>query len=85
MELKDRFWEIDSLRGFAVTMMVAYHFLYDLNFFGVYDFNVNSGFLWYVARVTAFIFIFLVGLSLKLSYFRVEMDSSYGERQIFIK
>jgi uncharacterized membrane protein len=85
MELTDRFWEIDSLRGFAVTMMVAYHFLYDLNFFGVYDFNVNSGFLWYFARVTAFIFIFLVGLSLKLSYFRVEMDSSYGERQIFMK
>jgi uncharacterized membrane protein len=33
----DRFWEVDALRGMAVVMMVAYHLLYDLYYFGITD------------------------------------------------
>jgi len=32
MNVKDRFWEIDLVRGLAAVMMVVYHFFYDLNF-----------------------------------------------------
>ncbi|MDY6865598.1 MAG: heparan-alpha-glucosaminide N-acetyltransferase [Halobacteriota archaeon] len=71
-ESSDRFWELDLLRGVAVIMMVIFHFLYDLSYFGDCNLNVHYGFWWYFARVTATIFILLVGISLSLSYSRIE-------------
>lgn len=62
-----RFWELDFIRGLAVVMMVLYHFLYDLDYFGGYPLNVRSGLWLYFAEATAAIFIVLVGLSLTLS------------------
>jgi uncharacterized membrane protein len=77
MDLKKRFWEIDVLRGLAIIMMVTYHFLFDLNYFGVYTLDVSSGFLWIFARSTASIFLFLVGVSLSLSHSRTVLTGSY--------
>ncbi len=68
-----RFWEIDNLRGLAIIMMVTYHFIFDLTFFGIFPFNIYSGFLWFFARITAVTFIFVMGLSLTLSYSRAEI------------
>jgi uncharacterized membrane protein len=78
-KLYERFWEVDSARGLAIIMMIIYHFLYDLTFFGVYPFEVYSGFLWFVARITAFTFIFLMGISLALSNTRAEISGNYAE------
>ncbi|MCE7699283.1 MAG: DUF1624 domain-containing protein, partial [Methanobacterium paludis] len=86
MNLEERFWEVDLLRGFAIVMMITYHMIYDLTYFGAYDFNIYSGFLWYFARITAFIFIFLVGVFLKLSYSRSEELHLYTRnRDLFLK
>jgi uncharacterized membrane protein len=83
--LRKRFWEVDSLRGLAVILMITYHFLFDLTFFGVYSFNVNSGSLWFFARLTASIFIFLMGLSLTLSSSRAELSGNYIQSNLFRK
>nr|HIK01074.1 DUF1624 domain-containing protein [Candidatus Undinarchaeales archaeon ERR594346 U_76725] len=29
-----RLWEIDALRGIAISAMIIFHFLFDLNYFG---------------------------------------------------
>lgn len=63
-----RFWEIDFLRGIAIVMMILFHSLFDLNFFNKLSINVGSGFWLVFARITAGIFIFLVGISMVLSY-----------------
>ncbi|MGC9517294.1 MAG: heparan-alpha-glucosaminide N-acetyltransferase [Methanomicrobiales archaeon] len=68
--LKTRFWEIDLLRGLAIILMIIFHFIFDLNYFNIYNFNLSSGFLWWFARIIASIFILLVGVSLTLSYSR---------------
>ncbi|PKM83846.1 MAG: hypothetical protein CVU88_00930 [Firmicutes bacterium HGW-Firmicutes-13] len=68
--LDKRFWEIDFLRGLAITMMIIYHSLYNLNYFGSFNFNLQSGFWLFFTRFGASIFIFLVGLSLTLSFSR---------------
>ncbi len=81
--LKMRFWEVDLLRGLAVVMMVAFHFFYDLNYFGIYRVNVSSGFWFYFARITAGLFILLVGVSLVLSSSRAEMQGKRGA-QVFM-
>lgn len=85
IDVKKRFWEVDCLRGIAIIMMIIYHFLYDLTFFYVYSFEVNSGFLWYFARFTAFSFVFLIGVSLTLSYSRVQITGEYIEGGLFRK
>ncbi|MCJ7445416.1 MAG: DUF1624 domain-containing protein [Methanotrichaceae archaeon] len=65
-----RFWEIDFLRGLAVFMMVSFHVIFDLDYFGIHSFNLDTGFWFYFSRLTASIFILLVGISLVLSYFK---------------
>jgi len=70
--LKQRFWEIDFLRGLAIIMMIIFHFFYDLNYFGVQGINFGSGFWWVFARVIVTIFVLLVGISLTISHSRAK-------------
>lgn len=65
-----RFLEIDLLRGVAILMMILYHILFDLWFFGIASVDVLSGFWRYFALTTATLFIALSGLSLPISYER---------------
>jgi len=65
---KDRFWEIDFLRGFAIILMVFFHIIYDLNFFSITNFRIYSGIILYIARLSASIFVVLAGISLSISY-----------------
>ncbi|UGV40997.1 DUF1624 domain-containing protein [Methanococcoides orientis] len=66
-ELHERFWEIDLLRGIAIIMMVGFHLLYDINHMGAYDINLASGAGFIFGRLSAILFIIIVGISLSLS------------------
>ena len=68
-EQEQRFWEVDAARGVAIAMMVVYHLMYDLDYFGGYDIESTSGF-WARFADTAGTFLFLVGVSLAISYSR---------------
>jgi uncharacterized membrane protein len=76
--LLNRFWEVDFLRGVAATMMVLYHFVFDLDYFGISDFDMHEGFWFYFARLTAFLFVLLVGVSLVLSHERMVLLGQVG-------
>ena len=66
-----RLWEVDSLRGVAIIMMVIFHLMWDLWAFGVLpDVILYAGFWKCFQRTTASLFIVLVGVSLTLSYHR---------------
>lgn len=67
-----RFWEVDVARGAAILMMALYHFVYDLETFAGYGVNATSGFWARFADATAFSFVFLVGVSLTLSFSRAK-------------
>ncbi|MEA1908097.1 MAG: heparan-alpha-glucosaminide N-acetyltransferase [Euryarchaeota archaeon] len=77
---EQRLWEIDFLRGLAIIMMVVFHLLYDLTYFGGCDLNIRSGFWLYFGRATATIFIFLVGVSLTLSFSRYGKIRNSGQK-----
>jgi uncharacterized membrane protein len=83
----DRFWEIDLLRGFAVFLMLLYHFLYDLNFFKLADINLNSGFFLYAGRTAALLFILISGTALAISHSRglAKKNSETGQKENFSK
>lgn len=74
-----RFWEIDLLRGIAVVLMVAFHATFDLNYFYNLPIDVYSGFWLFLARLTASIFIFLVGVCLTISYRRAREKKTESE------
>ena len=65
-----RFPEVDFLRGIAIIMMIIFHFTWDLTFFGISDASLYSGPWGSFQKMTGGLFIFLVGLSLTLSYWR---------------
>lgn len=71
-----RYWEIDALRGVAIVMMVTYHLVYDLALLGYYQANVQVGPWRIFARITASLFILLVGTSLTLSHTRISQRAS---------
>ncbi len=71
-----RLWELDTLRGIAVVLMVFYHFVWDLTFFGRYGADMLSGPLYSFGRSIGATFIFLLGVSLPLSYSRWRLTTT---------
>jgi len=65
-----RFTEIDICRGIAILMMVLFHTLFDISFFGIGQVNVEAGFWRYFAYATATFFLLVVGVSLVVSHAR---------------
>jgi uncharacterized membrane protein len=63
----ERYWEIDALRGTAVVMMVIFHTVFSVSFFGVRAVDVAHGFWRSFALATATIFILIAGVSLSVS------------------
>jgi len=62
-----RIWELDTLRGLAILMVIAFHTIFNLEiFFGFKNFNHESGFWFYEGRIAAILFILLVGVASSL-------------------
>lgn len=62
-----RLWEIDTLRGIAILMMLIYHSLMDVEYVFNKDFYLVTGFWKYFQITGAVFFLGLVGISLTLS------------------
>ncbi len=67
-----RFWEIDTVRGIAVVLMIFFHLMWDLSFFGAYSGSMLAPPWRIFARSIGTTFIFLMGLSLTLTYSRLK-------------
>jgi uncharacterized membrane protein len=72
MSAKERYFEIDVARGIAIVMMILFHTLFDLNFFGIAPVEISTGFWRYFAYATASLFLLIVGISLTISRARAE-------------
>ncbi len=79
-----RVWEVDAVRGLAVVLMVGYHFFFDLNYFGFASVNLYQGAFLLWQRVTAALFLGLVGVSLVLFRQRHPRFGDFGKRAVKI-
>ncbi|MDX1455534.1 MAG: heparan-alpha-glucosaminide N-acetyltransferase [Gammaproteobacteria bacterium] len=59
--------EVDFARGLAVILMVAFHFAWDLDHFGLIEVDTLEGPFYWFGRAVGSSFIFLLGLSLVLA------------------
>lgn len=66
----ERFWEIDFLRGTAICMMIVFHFAWDLNYLGLAEISLYTGFWGLFQKATASLFLALVGVGVSLSFNR---------------
>jgi uncharacterized membrane protein len=78
-----RYWEVDVFRGLAIILMVFYHLIWDLNYFGVVELNMIRGPWNWFARGIATMFLTTMGLSLVLSYNRAKDKGDAGT--LFLK
>jgi uncharacterized membrane protein len=79
----NRIWEIDFLRGFAIIMMIIFHILFDIKYFDIYRLDLYHGIYQLIFYPFAIVFLILVGISLTLSYSKV--NNILSKRQLLIK
>ena len=66
-----RLFALDALRVFAIVMMIVYHFIYDLKYFGYVDWNTPNGQNFqYWRTAIVFGFVFAMGLSMGIAHGR---------------
>ncbi|MCF7890355.1 DUF1624 domain-containing protein [Candidatus Bipolaricaulota bacterium] len=71
---KERFEEVDVIRGLAVLLMVTYHAIFDIQIVGLMDLGIGSLPLEVFADVTAGTFFSVVGISLYISFSRTKRE-----------
>ena len=68
VKLPTRYPVVDALRGTAIALMIAYHFCFDLQFYGWLHADFNGDPFWLGARATIVsLFLGVVGISLVLA------------------
>jgi len=80
---KERFWEIDLLRGIAIIMMITYHIIFDLSYLKIYTIDIHSAPVLLFLYPIGTTFLLLMGISLTLSYSRAQ--KALTEKQLQLK
>jgi uncharacterized membrane protein len=76
---------VDTLRGVAIVLMIAYHFSFDLNYYRVLNIDFNHAPFWLGARVfIVSLFLGLVGVSLHLATARGLNTRRYLRRLLLL-
>jgi uncharacterized membrane protein len=75
--MKERLASVDAVRGVAIVFVALYHLIYDLDNLAGYPIASTTGFWGAFADFSAFMFVFLVGVSLSLSFSRAQSDGLF--------
>ncbi len=76
-----RYVAVDGLRGVAVVLMVIYHFMFDLDYFGRVEIDFNNDPVWLGFRaLIVSLFLGLVGVSLHLATRHGIDRAAFGRR-----
>ena len=85
MKNKKRLIGIDIFRGWAILLMVIFHFSFDLDYFNIIDFHIQSStfFTWFRFVIVS-MFLLTVGMSLKLAHQKKINWSSLKQRAFYL-
>jgi len=76
---------IDIFRGWAILLMVIFHFSYDIYYFKIIDFQIqtNTFFIWFRFLIVS-MFLVAVGISLQLAHQQKINWSSLKKRALYL-
>lgn len=74
----DRFIELDIFRGFALAIMIFFHTLWDLDYFGIMPLNEQ---LWQFKEIGAPMFFILIGMCLVVSRNKNSLKPSFDQKK----
>ena len=83
--MNNRDHSLDLMRGIAIVMMIAFHFIYDLNEFGFTNIPLSG--YWpttYWRYVIVFLFLSSVGISLVLAYSQQFSLTKFAKRMLLL-
>ncbi|MBI4171060.1 MAG: DUF1624 domain-containing protein [Candidatus Aenigmarchaeota archaeon] len=80
-----RFWEIDTLRGIAIVLMVIFNWAFALNYFLIYSIGSGWLFWWLFPRFIATMFIVIAGISFTISYSRMKTAKKKTKASVYKK
>jgi len=85
MKNKKRLIGIDIFRGWAIVLMVIFHFSYDIYYFNIIDFEIQTNifFTWFRFLIVS-MFLLTVGMSLELAHQKQINWSSLKQRTIYL-
>ncbi|MCY4504027.1 MAG: heparan-alpha-glucosaminide N-acetyltransferase [Alphaproteobacteria bacterium] len=76
---------VDFLRGMTLLGMTVFHFVYDLEFFGLEEYGYSDQLHWWtLATIVAGSFLFLTGASLYLAHSEAVRWRPWGRRLVII-
>lgn len=79
-----RLWALDSLRGFAVALMVLFNWSFALKYFNVFTLGGGWLYWWLFPRLVGALFLFIAGVSLALSWKQDKDSVHYVKRAAFL-
>lgn len=71
-----RLWEVDALRGIAIVLMIYFHLMWDLFYFGLYGGDLLGSGWQLFARSIGATFLFVMGLSATLTHARLKRHAA---------
>ena len=76
---------IDIFRGWAISLMILFHFFFDLNHFSYIDIEIKSDTFWVSFRlIIVSMFLLTVGMSLKLAHKTIIKWKSIQKRSLLL-
>ena len=76
-----RYVGLDQIRGIGVLLMIIFHFCYDLMAYRFPSIPKDSTLFWYwLPRLIVFIFLFCVGVSLRIAHYPTPKYQSFFKR-----
>ncbi len=80
----NRLWEVDCARALAIILVVQYHVMYDLQYFGELNITWTDPQWYYQGWIYRFMFLTIVGISLTMSYDRAKLKGM-SEKNVILK
>ncbi len=65
---KQRYWEIDAVRGIAILLMIFFHIIFDLTYYNIVVLDLTTIFWRIFTYSVGAMFLAIVGISLTLRY-----------------
>lgn len=82
-KISSRVYWLDALRGLAVSLMILYHTIFDLSYFGVISIDLSHPYWKTAVIVVASLFFIIIGFSLFLSNLRSTNVKAFYKKQFF--